>query len=175
MNGVDIIRQWIEARSANGGNAPYYRHILENGKAFNNIVRKSPKVRHFKAENKTVGKGCYANSQRFAQAYPGVRYFEGFRFGGIVVQGYPIVAEFAWNVEGYLVVERTKKLKEEAAPVYFGVEVPVGFLKSHLGKDVCLPRSSTTPAEPGMSIPVSLTLGTPLLFWYLRLREDGAA
>jgi hypothetical protein len=57
------------------------------------------------------------------------------------------------------------------SPVYFGVEVPVEFLKRYLGKQIVLPN----PECPGISIPVELTLGTPLLGWYLRLKEEGMA
>jgi hypothetical protein len=92
----------------------------------------------------TQDKGCYANSQRFAQAYPGVKYYEGFRFGRVVVQGRPIIPDRAWNiVDGDQVVEwANRRGRDERSPVYFGVEVPVEF-----------------------------TLGTPLLGWYLRLKE----
>ena len=175
MTSEEIIRRWIEGL-AEGKHAAYYQHILVNGEAFDKIGRKRlPKRRHFKMENKTQGKGCHANSQRFAQAYPDVKYYEGFRFGGVVVQGYPIIANFAWNVvDGDTVVEWTNwKDQDEHSPVYFGVEVPVAFLNRYLGKQVALPMSLPKPGSPVLSIPVDLTLGTPLLGWYLRLKEEG--
>jgi hypothetical protein len=61
------------------------------------------------------------------------------------------------------------------SPVYFGVEVPVEFLKRYLGKQIVLPISSPETEAPGISIPVELTLGTPLSGWYLRLKEGGMA
>jgi hypothetical protein len=127
-------------------------------------------------DNKTWDKGCYVNSQRFAQAYPGVKYYEGFRFGGVVVQGRPIIPDCAWNVvDGDQVVEWANgRGRDERSPVYFGVEVPVEFLKRYLGKQVVLPISSPEAEAPGISIPVELTLGTPLLGWYLRLKEGGS-
>lgn len=175
MTSEEIIRKWIEGL-AEGQDAAYYQHFLDNGEAFDKIARKRlPKLRHFKMENKTQEAVSYANSQRFAQAYPDVKYYEGFRFAGLVVQGLPIIANLAWNVvDGDTVVEWVNsKDVDVCSPVYFGVEVPVEVLKRYLGKRVALPASSPKPESPGISIPVDLTLGTPLLGWYLRLKEEG--
>jgi hypothetical protein len=172
MTSEDIIRKWIEDL-ATGAHGPHYRHILENGKAFDKIARRLSQRRHFKMDNKTRDKGCFVNSQRFAQAYPNVKYCEGFRFGGVVVQGCPIIPDCAWNVvDGDQVVEWANwKGQDGRSPVYFGVEVPVEFLKRYLGKQIVIPN----PECPGISVPVDLTLGTPLLGWYLRLKEGGMA
>lgn len=171
MTSEEIIRKWIEGL-AGGQHDAYYQHILDNGEAFDKIAPKRlPQYRHFRMENKTQGKGCTANSQRFAQAYPGVKYYEGFRFAGLV----PV--NFAWNVvDGDWVVEwvNSKKI-DVCSPLYFGVEVPVDFLNRYLGKRGALPISSPKPGKPGFSIPVDLILGVPVLGWYLRLKEDGMA
>jgi len=175
MTSEEIIRKWIEGL-AEGQDAAYYRHILENGEAFNKIAGKRlPKYRHFKMDNRTQGQGSYANSQRFAQAYPGVKYYEGFRFAGLVIQGFPVIANGAWNiVDDDTVVEWVNsKTTDVCSPVYFGVEVPVEFLKRYLGKQVVLPKSVPQPGSPVLAIPVPLLLGTPLLAWYLRLKEEG--
>jgi hypothetical protein len=177
MTSEEVIRKWIE-ELADGAHAAYYQHILNNGEAFDKIARKRlPQYRHFKMENKTQEEGSYVNSQRFAQAYPGVQYYEGFRFAGLVIQGFPIIANFAWNVvDGDTVVEWVhSKDADMCSPVYFGVEVPVEFLKRYIGKQIALPMSLPKPGSPGLSIPVDLTLGTPLLGWYLRLNEEGMA
>ena len=63
------------------------------------------------------------------------------------------------------------KGQDERSPIYFGLEVPLEFLKRHLGKELVLPN----PESPGIAIPVHLALGTPLLGWYLRLKEEGMA
>ena len=175
MTTEEVIRKWIE-NLANGQDAAYYQHILEKSEAFDKIAPKRlPKRRHFKMENRTDGQGSYANSQRFAQAYPDVKYYEGFRFAGLVIQGYPVIANGAWNVvdEDTAVEWVNSKEADVCSPVYFGVEVPVEFLKRYLGKRVVLPKSVPQPGSPGLAIPVHMTLGTPLLGWYLRLKEEG--
>jgi hypothetical protein len=67
------------------------------------------------------------------------------------------------------------KASDVCSSVYFGVEVPAEFLSRYLGKQVALPMSLPKPGSPGLPIPVDLTLGTPLLAWYLRLKEGGKA
>lgn len=171
MTSEEIIKKRIE-ELANNANGAYYQYILANGQAFDKMAQKRlPQFRHFKMENRTQDQGCYANSQRFAQAYPGVKYYEGFRFAGLVIQGLPIIADFAWNVvDGDMVVEWVNsKRADVCSPVYFGVEVPIDFLKGYLGKEIVLSNSES----PGIAVPVPLELGTPLLSWYLRLKEEG--
>jgi hypothetical protein len=73
------LRDWQKAKMLD------HQHFLDNGESFDKIAPKRlPKHRHFKMDNRTQGQGSYANSQRFAQAYPGVKYYEGFRFAGLV-------------------------------------------------------------------------------------------
>jgi hypothetical protein len=156
-----IIRSWIE-QLVSGQDAAYYQYLLDHGRAFERVARKSPLLRHFRRENKTVGKGCYANSQRLASGYPSVKYYEGFRYGGVV----PV--NFAWNVLDDLVVEWTNwPGADSVAPVYYGVEVPIEFLKRYLGKEVVVPTAEPSPS--GVSVPLRLLVGTPLLSAYLRL------
>jgi hypothetical protein len=157
MDSELIMKNWL-TNLATGQHAAHYNYLLEHGEAFDQIARKVPHRSHFKMENRTQGKGCYANSQRFALAYPGVKYYEGFRYSGIVV------VNFAWNVVNGKVVEWTNcKGIDSIRPVYFGVEIPVEFLGQNLGKEITLPVEEA----PQFSIPVRLDLGMPLLGWYL--------
>jgi hypothetical protein len=67
------------------------------------------------------------------------------------------------------------KCQDVRSLLYISVEVPVAFLKRYLDRQVVLPVSPPEAEAPGIAIPVDLTLGTPLLGWYLRLNEEGIA
>jgi hypothetical protein len=62
---------------------------------------------------------------------------------------------------------------DSVPPVFFGVESPVSFLKENIGKEIVLPIPGCE--SPEIAVPVRLTLGTPLLPWYLRLKDEGTA
>lgn len=163
MNGVERIRNWI-GKLASGGTHPQYQHLLDHGEAFTAIAPAFPQLRHFKKENKTVGIGCYATSQRFALAYPGVKYYEGYRYGGNLV-----VVDFAWCVVGGRVVEWTKgKVIDTEPPTYYGVEIPVTFLYRFLCKGVLWVSDDQ---EGDVIAPMKLRFGMPLLHCWLKSHE----
>ena len=148
-----------------GPDAGRYRHLLANGAFFpeGSAGSSSARTRHFQKEQKTSGKGCYANSQRFASMYPGVRYFEGYR--SAVIDGRPCLSippiHHAWAIDGGLVADSTLPSDDLRRTAYFGVEIPAGFLREWIGKEYRVPGR--------VSVPVTISLGTPLLGWYLQI------
>ena len=98
--------------------------------------------------------------------YP-ARYFEGYRTA--VVDGRPCPAippiEHAWVVVEETVVDLSLPRKDVGRTAYFGVEVPVTFLREWVGKKYIPPGQQAAVGSP-------IVLGTPLLGWYLTIDAE---
>jgi hypothetical protein len=164
----DFFRDYLQQR-AHAQSAGHFKYLLGHGTFFENGTTGSdlPQVQHFKTEQKTIGTGCYSNSQRFALMYPGVRYYEGYR--SAVVDGRPCSVippiEHAWVVAEGKVVDLSLPRKDVERTTYFGVEIPVEFLGKWIGKKF---------VPPGQRVAVVATIlpGTPLLGWYVKMGTE---
>jgi hypothetical protein len=133
---LEFLRATKQMMSSNPHAVRFYDLILSKGQLFkgrdlsNNfeLIKKLP----FKPKVKE----CYYNSQMLALEGNGnIKYFEGYAFDDLL----PV--EHAWCIIDNKVVDLTWEVKDKMfkkdyskETVYFGIEIPIAFIRKHILK-----------------------------------------